>query len=87
MKTQDCNFCDGKCDCEKDIRIYFCPNCKSHNVRYVFELGNLFGIIPKMKCFDCDFSAPTFPVLVTNKRKIEEAKKKLIKRNKTRKKK
>ncbi|MFA4960359.1 MAG: hypothetical protein WC548_01725 [Candidatus Pacearchaeota archaeon] len=82
MKTkQTCELCgDDKCTCDKDIRIYFCPKCKSYNVRYVFGLKNIFGIIPKMKCFDCGFENMGFPMLVTNKRKIEEAKKKLIKR-------
>lgn len=79
-KKQKCEFCsDADCDCEKDIRVYICPNCKSCNVRYVFEFGNLFGIIPKMKCSDCGFSASGFPVLITNKRKIAKAKEKLKK--------
>ncbi len=80
MKKETCDICDGNCSCEKEIRVFFCPSCKSGNVRYVFGLKNIFGIIPRMKCFDCNFIAPTFPMLVTNKRKLEEAKNNLKKK-------
>jgi hypothetical protein len=73
--------CGGDvCTCDKEIRIYFCPKCNSHNVRYVFRLGNLFGVIPKQKCLDCGFESENFPIWVTSKNKIEEAKKRLKKK-------
>ena len=70
----------------KDIRISFCPKCESRKVGYVFGLGNLFGVIPKMKCRDCGFSAGVFPVLVSSERELKRAvegmkvKKKVVKR-------
>ena len=54
----------------EDIKAYFCPKCKSVEVRYVFGLGNLFGIVPRMRCDKCGFSAVGFPVVVTNKKKL-----------------
>lgn len=66
-----CKCCEGSCG--KDVRVSFCPKCKSRRVGYVFGLGNLFGVIPKMNCRDCGFSAPTFPVLVANKAELEKA--------------
>jgi len=39
-------------DCEggEQIKVSFCPRCRSYEVRYVFGLGNLFGVVPKMRC-------------------------------------
>jgi Zn ribbon nucleic-acid-binding protein len=65
---------------EKELRISFCPKCKSRDVRYVFELGNLFGIIPKMKCFECGFESVSFPVLVTTESKLKKAVSKMKKK-------
>jgi hypothetical protein len=74
MKPQACELCgEGKCKCEKDFRVYFCPKCNSHNIKYVFELRNIFGVIPKQRCLSCGFEAPSFPVWITNKKKIHEA--------------
>jgi hypothetical protein len=39
----------------KEFSAYFCPNCKSLDIKYVFELSNLFGIMPRRKCMDCNF--------------------------------
>ena len=61
--------CDG---CEKDVRVSFCPKCKSISVKYVFTLGNLFGIVPKMRCEDCGFESQSFPVLVTTDKKLRK---------------
>ena len=84
MKTQKCECeCELCCDDDKKlIKLYFCPKCRSHNVRFVFEFGNVFGLIPRMKCFNCNFVAPVFPTVVTTKRKIMEAGKKIKKKNK-----
>ncbi len=79
-----CELCEGGV-CKKDIRVSFCPKCKSRSVKYVFEFGNLFGIVPKMRCRDCEFEAVSFPVLVTTEEKlrtsIEKMKAKVVKKN------
>ncbi len=66
-----CSCCEGEVG--KDIRVSFCPKCKSRSVGYVFGLGNLFGIVPKMKCRDCGFDSPTFPVLIANEAELKKA--------------
>ena len=67
---------------EKEIRVSFCPQCKSRNVRYIFGFGNLFGVIPRMKCEDCGFGAATFPILVTNEKALRKSVAKMKARNK-----
>lgn len=67
MKTKKEKFdccCDGCCSTEKPVKVYFCPKCKSMNVKYTFGFGNLFGIVPRMQCSKCGFHAPVFPQLV-----------------------
>ncbi len=71
--------CSG-CNCNKEIKVSFCPKCKSHNVKYVFELGNLFGVMPKMRCEKCRLEMPSFPVLIVDKNKLNAAVKKMKKR-------
>ena len=71
MKS-DCECCSGGCS-GKDVRVSFCPKCKSQSVGYVFGLGNLFGVVPKMKCRDCGFDAPSFPVLIANEAELKRA--------------
>ena len=73
MAKTCCSLCGEKCSCDKDIRVYFCPMCNSHNVRYSFGLGNLFGVVPRIKCFSCGYSAATCPLIVTSKNKIKKA--------------
>jgi len=53
---------------DKKVEAYFCPKCKSVDVGYTFGLGNLFGVIPKMICKKCGFSAPSFPKVVMDKK-------------------
>ena len=66
MKSK-CESCK-KCECDdKQIRVSFCPSCKSRDVKYVFGLGNLFGVVPKQKCGKCGAIGP-FPLLVTSKK-------------------
>jgi hypothetical protein len=67
----NCECCDGGCG--KDIRVSFCPKCESRSVRYVFGFGNIFGVIPKMKCRDCGFESPTFPILIANQEELKKA--------------
>ena len=78
---EKCECCDGH---EKDLNISFCPTCKSRDVKYVFGLGNLFGVIPKMQCKDCGFECQSFPVLTISPKDLQKAvqrvKKKVAKR-------
>jgi hypothetical protein len=88
-----CDCCEGSC--EKDVRVWFCPKCKSRNVGYAFGLGNLFGVIPKMRCRDCGFEMASFPILVAKQgglgkvagRMKKAKKKKIVKKKKVAKKK
>jgi hypothetical protein len=82
MVRSGCECCDGCGD--KDVRVSFCPKCKSVKVKYVFGLGNLFGVIPRMRCGECGFDSQSFPVLVTTEKKlgagVESLKKKVGKK-------
>jgi len=68
-----CDLCSGKCGCEKDIKVSFCPKCRSRDVKYVFEMKNLFGVLPKMRCLKCGYTNVTFPILVTNKKLLAKS--------------
>ena len=57
------------------VRVWFCPKCRSTDVRYVFGFWNLFGGIPKMKCFKCGYTNSVFPILEVDKKKLGKAKK------------
>ena len=70
-----CSICEGKCICDKEIKVRFCPNCKSTNVKYIFGLWNLFGAIPKMRCGKCGTEMPSFPLLVTSKKLLAASEK------------
>ena len=52
-----------------EIKVSFCPKCKSYDVKYTFGLGNLFGVIPKMRCGKCG-RVGVFPLLVVDKSKL-----------------
>ncbi|MFH0711891.1 MAG: hypothetical protein V1889_02165 [archaeon] len=54
----------------KKVKVSFCPRCRSTNVGYTFGLGNLFGIIPKMRCSKCGYTNVSFPILVVDKNKL-----------------
>jgi hypothetical protein len=71
--------CDG-CDCEKEIRVSFCPKCNSTDVKYIFGFGNVFGVIPRQKCQKCGLEAFAFPILVTSKKLLEGSVKKKAKK-------
>ena len=58
---------------KEEIKFYICSNCKSTNVRYIFGLGNIFGILPKMKCMTCD-NTGMFPLIVMDKNKLNKRK-------------
>lgn len=51
---------------KKPIKAYFCPKCNSVKVKFIFGLGNLYGVMPKMKCDSCGFSLyGSFPQVTT----------------------
>ena len=54
---------------DKEIKVYFCPKCKSTDVKFAFGLGNLFGVIPRQRCGKCGREG-MFPILVTSKNKL-----------------
>ena len=56
-----------------EIKVSFCPKCKSTDVKYVFGLGNLFGVVPKQRCGGCGRTG-TFPLLVTTKENLRKRK-------------
>jgi len=63
------------CDCEddsKNIKVYFCPKCKSKDVGFMFRFKNIFGVIPRMRCRKCGFESMTFPLLVISKDKLNK---------------
>ncbi|MCH7850728.1 MAG: hypothetical protein IH845_03750 [Nanoarchaeota archaeon] len=55
-----------------EVKVYFCPECESTDVKYVFGFMNLFGTIPMKECGDCNLRAPTFPMLIAKKSILEE---------------
>ena len=57
---------------EENIKIFFCPSCKSMNVKFVFGFANAFGIIPKQKCFDCELEMHGFPILQVSRKDLEK---------------
>ncbi|MBT7102379.1 hypothetical protein HN935_02600 [archaeon] len=80
----ECEFCDGSaCKCDKQIKVSFCPECKSRDVKYVFGVKNLFGVIPKMKCGKCGLEMPSFPLLVTSKKLLAASDKGKAKKKKS----
>ena len=74
-----CKNCDYKKDTkDKRVKVYFCPDCKSTNVRYFFEIKNLFGILPKMRCLDCKKDMPCFPMVSTTENEIKKGVEQLL---------
>ena len=64
----------------KQLKVYFCPKCKSTKVFHPFRLRNLFGVIPRWECRDCNFQSAIFPIGIVNvgklNKKIKSGKKK-----------
>lgn len=66
-----CGIEDKECkNKDEKLEVYVCPRCQSVNVGYTFGLKNIFGVIPRMKCKDCGFSAMTFPKWYIDKNKL-----------------
>jgi transposase-like protein len=55
----------------KKVKVRFCPKCKSFNVGYTFGLSSWIGLSPRMRCRDCKFEMPSFPILTVSKKKLE----------------
>jgi Zn ribbon nucleic-acid-binding protein len=73
-----CELCGEKscsCKAKKPVRVRFCPECKSTDVKFVFKLQSLFGLLPRMECMKCGNHAPDFPVVV-----VPASKKKVVKK-------
>jgi len=66
----------------RQVRLFFCPRCKSEDVRHFFALKNLFGLIPKWRCRKCNFEGMIFPQLVISKSKLDKLNKKMEKKKK-----
>ena len=67
---------------DKKLRVSFCPTCKSFNVKYIHTLGNLMGIIPRMKCMDCGAEASGFPILEVTQKELDNKVQEMKKKNK-----
>jgi hypothetical protein len=84
-KCELCGETTSRCVCKKNrpLKIRFCPECKSSDVKFVFKLKNLFGLVPRMTCMKCGNHAPDFPIaIVPAKKKKTIKKKKITKRTK-----
>jgi hypothetical protein len=58
------------------MKKHFCPKCKSENIEInPTALESATGLNPNLKCLDCDFQAPAFPVKKTNIKENKRAKK------------
>jgi len=69
-----------KCKCyseEKgEVKLYFCPKCRSGKVGPIQGWRNALGLIPRWRCDNCGFENMTFPIIVANDRKLNRKKKK-----------
>jgi len=70
--AKKCELCGNK-----EVKVYFCPRCKSPDVRFIFSWKNLVGILPRQKCFKCNFEAFGFPQIVISQKKLDELEKKM----------
>lgn len=74
-----CKSCDDR-DCghkHKPVRVRFCPECKSTDVKFVFKLKSLFGLLPRVECMKCGNHAVDFPVVIVPVKKKKTKKKKV----------
>ena len=56
---------------KKNLKIRFCPKCKSKNVHIDIGVTAVFGIPGKWKCRDCGFSGFIFPEKEINSKKTK----------------
>ncbi len=69
--------CCGEGSEKKFVKAYFCPNCKSFDVGYIFGLTNLWGIVPRMRCRKCNYVSGIFPQMVINQEKLNKQNRKI----------
>lgn len=65
---------------DKKLRVRFCLDCKSFNVRYIHTVGNLLGIIPKMRCMNCGAEATVFPIMEITQKELDKKNKEFKKK-------
>jgi len=70
----NCELCGEESNSrkEKPLKVRFCPKCKNTEVKFIFELKNLFGLIPRIECSKCGYSSIDFPILIVNKKNINK---------------
>ena len=59
-----------------EVKVSFCPKCKSFDVKYVFGLSSWLGMSPKMRCKKCGFEMSGFPQLTVDKDKLAKMRRK-----------
>ncbi len=64
----------------KPIKIKFCPECKATDVKFVFNVKSLFGLLPRMTCLKCGNHAPDFPIVVIPAKKAKKKTTKKVKK-------
>ncbi len=64
------------------VKIQICPKCRSGDVRHIFTLKNLFGVIPKMQCKKCSYESRFFPIAVVDMNNLNKNKPKTRKNKK-----
>ena len=50
----------------KPLKVRFCPECRSTDVGFVFRFKNVFGLLPRVECYDCGHWGMEFPLLVVH---------------------
>ena len=60
---------------KEKVKIRFCPRCGNTEVKFVFKIKNLFGIIPRMECQKCKYHGMSFPLIEVEKGKIKDVEK------------
>ncbi len=63
----DCGCCCKENNKDEEVKMYFCPKCKSKKVKPIQGWRNAFGIIPEWRCDNCGFENMAFPIMVMNK--------------------
>jgi hypothetical protein len=63
MKSKD--LC---CSDVKPLKVGFCPKCKSKDVKSIYKLKNLFGLLPRIECERCGHGGESFPIIISNKK-------------------
>ncbi len=84
-KEAVCELCGEvkpkKCKCKehKPLKIKFCPECRATDVKFVFNIKSLFGLLPRVECMKCGAHAPDFPIAIIPAKK-KTTKKKMVKK-------